>query len=99
MKLESDIKYITDLYRATSDKWSEARDNSLKCFEYVMNEQWTSEQKALFERDGRVPIVYNMILPRLHNLFGTEQLNRVSTKIRPRDKSQVQLADILNGLS
>ena len=98
MKLESDIKYITDLYRATSDKWSDARDNALKCFEYVMNEQWTSEQKALFERDGRVPIVYNMILPRLHNLFGTEQLNRVSTKIRPRDKGQAQLADILNGI-
>lgn len=97
-KLSDKCAEITDLYTQTADAWSEARANSVKCFEYVMNEQWTASQKAEFERTKRIPLQYNMILPRLHNLFGTEQLNRTSTRIRPKDKTQTKLADILNGI-
>lgn len=97
-KLTDKTKEIAQLYDNTVDMWEEATTNSLKCYEFIMNEQWTQEQKAVFEKDGRVPIVYNMILPRLHNLFGTEQLNRVSTRIRPRDKTQLETADLLNGI-
>ena len=97
-KLTEKNKEVTDLYLHVSDAWSDARSKSLKCYEYVMDEQWTQAQKDAFDKDGRIPLVYNMIRPRLHNLFGTEQLNRVSTRIRPRDSSQVQLAGTLNGI-
>ena len=97
-KLTGDIKIISDLYNYTADEWDASRTNSLKCHEFVLNEQWNDAQKKMFEKDGRVPIVYNMILPRLHNLFGTEQLNRVSTRIRPRDKNEAGKADTLNGI-
>ena len=63
-----------------------------------MNKQWSAAEIAAFLKDNRPPIVYNLILPRLHNLVGSEQLNRRSARIRPASSAYNGMADLLNGL-
>ena len=98
MRLDKDVQDIIDLYKGSKEKWQSSVDDSELCYEFVLNKQWTDDEIAEFERTGRAPMVYNMILPRLNNLMGTQQTNRVSTKIRPSNRSQTQIADLLNGM-
>ena len=97
-KFDLAVQDVVDIYRHSAEAWSESRDNSLRCYEFCMNKQWTPEEVSRFLKDNRPPIVYNLILPRLHNLIGTEQLNRRSARIRPASSANAGLADMLNGL-
>ncbi len=98
MKLDVKVQDVIDLYHHSAAEWSESRKDSLDCYNACMNRQWTDKQIAYLLKTGRSPLVYNMIIPRLHNLYGTEQLNRKSARIRPSSRGQQGLADLLNGL-
>ncbi len=96
--LDIGIQEAVDLYQHTADAWQESRDKSMQCYEFCMNKQWTDDEIRRFLKDNRPPIVYNLILPRLHNLIGSEQLNRRSARIRPANSNNLAMADMLNGL-
>lgn len=97
-KFGSDVQNVVDVYTHSLNEWAQSRSDSLMCYRFCMNEQWTDTEIAKFLKEKRPPIVYNMLLPRLHNLVGNEQLNRRSTRIRPASKDKDELAAILNGL-
>jgi hypothetical protein len=96
--LDIDVKDVVDVYMHTDEAWAEARERSLLCYDFCMNKQWTSDEITKFLKDNRPPIVYNLILPRLHNLVGGEQLNRRSAWIRASSKVNMPMADMLNGM-
>ena len=96
--LDIDVKDVVDIYQHSADAWESSRDQSLLCYEFCMNKQWTEDEISKFLKDNRPPIVYNLILPRLHNLIGGEQLNRRNAWIRASNKANIPLADILNGI-
>lgn len=98
MKLDAAIENVKSLYLECLTAWDPARSLAEDCFRFMLNEQWTDEEKAGFIRNGMAPVQYNMILPRVNNLTGTEQLNRRSIVIRPFYSSQRELASILTGL-
>ena len=98
MAFKLQVQSVIDVYNHSVDEWAESRDRSQTCHEFVMNKQWSDEEIQRFLKTGRVPIVYNLILPRLHNLIGNGQLNRRSARIRPADQANVNLASILQGL-
>lgn len=98
MKLDEKVQDIIDLYNHTTNAWAESRAHSMTCYEFCMNEQWTTKERAYLAKTGRMSLVYNMITPRLHNLYGTEQTNRRSARIRPSSNGQQHLAEILNGM-
>ena len=98
MKLDDKIQNLVSVYLNGKERWSTARRDSMRCYEFVLNEQWTKEERDIFIRRGNAPMVYNMILPRLMNLIGQEQLNRRSATIRPFSNGQQELASLLNGV-
>jgi len=97
-KLDDNIQNIVSVYEDARSLWATSFDKARKCYEFVMNQQWTDTERQAFIKRGNAPMVYNMILPRLYNLIGTEQLNRRSTVIRPFSQGQQPLADLLNGI-
>lgn len=97
-KFGKDVQNVIDVYTHSLNEWAQSRSDSLTCYKFCMNEQWTDKEIAKFLKEKRPPIVYNMLLPRLHNLVGNEQLNRRSTRIRPSSSDKAELAAILNGL-
>ena len=99
VKFGADVQNVIDVYRHTVDAWALSREDSLTCYNFCMNNQWTAVEKAKFLKEKRPPIVYNMLLPRIHNLVGTEQLNRRSIKIVPSNVNNLELANTLNGLN
>jgi len=98
MKFDLSVQEVVDAYLHMADRWDESRTDSLLCYNFCMNKQWTDKEIAYLIKTGRAPLVYNMITPRLHNLYGTEQLSRRSTKIRPSGEAHKGTASVLNGL-
>lgn len=98
IKLSPDVQEVVDIYRETESRWQKSRLSSLENYRFYLNEQWSDEEIADFLNDNRPPIQYNLILPRLHNLIGSEQQNRRSARIRPASAAMREKADTLNGL-
>ena len=92
------VENVTSVYLDTYNQWSEARKRAEECYNFVLNKQWNDEEIAVFLKQGSPPMVYNLILPRLFNLIGTEKMNRRSIRVRPFYSSQRELASILSGL-
>ena len=98
MRQDDLVKNVISVYLDGTNKWSESRKRAEICYKFMLNEQWNKEETENFLAQGMPPIVYNLILPRLFNLLGTEQLNRSSIQIRPYYQEQTELAGILTGL-
>ena len=97
-KYDMAVQDVVDVYRHAGDAWQESREASMLCYNFVMNRQWTDAEVAAFLKEKRPPMVYNLILPRLHNLIGSEQQNRRSARIRPASAQMAGMASVLNGL-
>jgi hypothetical protein len=92
------VSNVKSIYLASKTQWADATEESEECYRFVLNEQWNDSEIDSFLKQGCPPIQYNLILPRINNVIGTEQLNRRSIKIRPYYSSQRELADILTGV-
>jgi len=92
------VKKVVDTYEYALEQWDKARRKSIEAYKYLFNDQWTEEEKKYLKADGRPPMVYNLLVPRINNLIGTEQLNRRSVKIRPRTVANKEMASVINGL-
>jgi len=92
------VKNVVSVYANAYNEWSVSRKQAEICYNFLLNKQWNEEEIKHFLKQGMPPIVYNLILPRIFNLLGTEQLNRSSVQIRPYYESQTDLAHILSGL-
>jgi hypothetical protein len=97
-KYDMAVQDIIDLYQHSNEAWGESRTASMLCYNFVMNKQWTDAEIAAFLKEKRPPMVYNLILPRLNNLVGSEQQNRRSARIRPASGQMAELASTLDGL-
>jgi hypothetical protein len=96
--LTKPIADIVRLYHYAHERWSQADYDSLAGAKFLNGDQWSLEEKAYLAQDDRAPIVYNVILPRILNLIGTEQLNRRSIKVIPYSQEHIDTAQVLNGI-
>ena len=92
------VNNVIGVYRNAKDKWALADSRSKTCMEFVLNKQWSDAEAMRFAKNGLPPIVYNLLLPRLNNLIGTEQLNRRSLIFKAFYSGQRELANILGGV-
>jgi len=97
-KTDDVLKNIESVYRETKNAWADSSARSKECYRFVLNEQWTPEEITAFLKQKAPPIQYNLILPRLNNLSGTEQMNRRSIQIRPFYAEHKETATILTGV-
>jgi len=89
---------IVKIYEDALDKWDEPRETGMDNYKFVLGEQWTDEQKSYLIKHGRIPMVFNKIVPRLHNLLGTEQMNRTDIIFRPQFSNYNTEAQIVQNI-
>ena len=97
-KMDGVVSNLISIYTDGKDKWSVADKRSKMCMEFILNKQWSDEEVARFAKNGLPPIVYNLLLPRINNLRGTEELNRRSLLFKAFYPEQRELAGVLGGV-
>jgi hypothetical protein len=96
-KLDSLVENVRTLYLNAKKEWNTADTRGKTCMEFMLNKQWSDEEVGRFAKHGLPPIVYNLILPRINNLRGTEELNRRSVVFKAFYSNQRDMANILSG--
>lgn len=81
-------------YYLERDKQSDNRLEMSIDADFYDGEQWDEEDKAILNDRGQVPLVYNEVAPMIDWLIGTERRMRVDWNVLPREKDDVEGADI-----
>lgn len=72
-------------------KWrEEARDN----YRFIAGDQWTSEERAYLDEQGRPPVVFNRTATIINAVAGSEINNRTEVKFLPREIGDVKPNEI-----
>ena len=88
-------------------KWFEAavdggrkwREEAKEDYEFVAGKQWTEQEIADFQEDGRTPITINRIKPLLNILSGWQRLNRLDIDFLARTSDDVELCQVRRGIT
>lgn len=81
-------------YYLERDKQSANRLEMAIDADFYDGEQWDSEDAAILRDRGQMPLVFNEIAPMIDWLIGTERRMRVDWNVLPREKDDVDGADI-----
>jgi len=89
-KLDSDenrklLHKLLGWYYLERDKQSENRLEMSIDADFYDGDQWATEDKAILEDRGQVPLVYNEVAPMIDWLIGTERRMRVDWNVLPRE--------------
>lgn len=57
-------------------------------------EQWSDEDREVLSERGQAPIVFNMLLPMVTWLSGTERKTRVDSRVLPRGEEDTDAAEV-----
>jgi hypothetical protein len=85
------------------DRYVRARDNghldyielAKKCDSYYRGDQWTMEDIAALDQEGRPALTINTILPTVNTVLGEQSSRRADVKFKPRRGGDEELADTL----
>ena len=97
-ELDSSVSDVLRLYDYSHNQWANSEALSLDCHKFYIGEQWDAGEQRYLAKQDRVAMVYNMILPRVNNLIGTEQLNRKSIKVLPYKGEHREISGVINSL-
>ena len=85
--------------------WEEAkkghriwRKEAIENFEFVCNDQWTPENRALLKEEEKPCLTINHVLPIINLLSGMERQNRADIKAFPRKSGTRIIADAFTSL-
>lgn len=84
MKERLEASDVISIYNDALEKWEDSRDEAEDNYKFFLGEQWTDAEKKYLIKHGRTPMVFNKVVPRLHNLLGSEQMNRTDIIFRPQ---------------
>lgn len=76
--------------------WSQWRQESRRCYDFVAGNQWTSDDKAVLLEQMRTPIVFNRTGPMVDAVLGAEILNRQEVRFVPREVGDVQVNEVIS---
>lgn len=100
-KGKSDKKMIEEThslfktYSSNRDTWAnQAQEDK----EFRLGKQWTEEQRTTLEARGQAPIVVNRIHPAVESAKAMITSNKPSFRVSPREDSDNQVAQAMNGL-
>ena len=77
------------------DGW---RNEAKECYRFVANEQWADEDLDTLRDEGRPVVTFNRISPFLNAVLGQEILNRMETRVAPREVADSAAADIASNV-
>ena len=85
------------------DRYVRARDNghldyielAKKCDSFYRGDQWSMEDIAALDQEGRPALTINTILPTVNTVLGEQSSRRADVKFKPRRGGDEELADTL----
>jgi len=72
------------------------RANAKECYAFYASEQWSDEDKAILEEQGRPPVSFNRIVRTLNTVSGLEVQNRQEIRYIPREQSDGGVNEVLS---
>jgi len=82
--------------KASIDHLAEWRKEADESYEFYNGYQWSGEELAIFEADGRPAPVFNLVQINIDALAGLEVNNRQNVKYLPRTAGDVQVDELLS---
>lgn len=87
-----------DLFKTYSQKRETWANHAQEDKEFRLGKQWTSEQKRILEERGQAPLVVNRIHPAVEAAKALITANKPQFRVSPREDSDNQVAQAMNGL-
>ena len=92
--VEETQQLFTD-YSSNREKWAtQAQEDR----EFRLGQQWTKEQARVLKERGQAPIVVNRLHPAVEMAKALLTSNRPQFRVSPREDSDNQVAQMINGL-
>jgi len=94
-KLVEDTHNLFNDYSNNREKWAvQAQEDR----EFRLGQQWTKEQAQTLKERGQAPIVVNRLHPAVEMAKALLTANRPQFRVSPREDSDNQVAQMINGL-
>ena len=87
-----------DLFKTYSEKRKTWANHAQEDREFRLGKQWTSDQKRILEERGQAPLVVNRIHPAVEAAKALITANKPQFRVSPREDSDNQVAQAMNGL-
>jgi hypothetical protein len=88
------VSEIRNNWKESKDLLSEWRKEAKECYGFVSGDQWSSEDKAVLEEEGRPCVTFNRIGAIVDVICGIEVNNRQDVHYFPRSMGDVPLNEI-----
>lgn len=82
--------------KAAIDHLADWRKEAEDAYAFYSGHQWTPEEKAIFEADGRIAPIFNLTAINVDAVCGLEVNNRQDVKYLPRTQGDVKVNDLLS---
>jgi len=94
-KIVEETHSLFKTYSSNRDTWAtQAQEDK----EFRLGRQWSKEQRETLEARGQAPIVVNRIHPAVESAKAMITSNKPSFRVSPREDSDNQVAQAMNGL-
>ena len=80
---------------ALNAHWSQWRADAREWYDFVAGQQWTDDERADMEDNGKIPVTFNLIGPVVDAVQGAEIQNRQQPMFYPRTVGASGVADVL----
>lgn len=91
------VAWVTERQQKAEQRLSDWYELAREDFNFYENRQWSEDDLAKFEKEKRVPVIFNRIAPIINSICGQEVTNRQEVKFLPRRVGEVSGADPMNG--
>ena len=92
------VEETQDLWKSYSKKRETWANHAQEDKEFRLGKQWTAEQKRVLEERGQAAIVVNRIHPAVEAAKALITANKPQFRVSPREDSDNQVAQAMNGL-
>ncbi len=92
------VNETQDLFKTYSEKRETWANHAQEDREFRLGKQWTSDQKRILEERGQAPLVVNRIHPAVEAAKALITANKPQFRVSPREDSDNQVAQAMNGL-
>ena len=92
------VEEVIDLWKSYSNKREIWAQHAQEDKEFRLGKQWSADQKRILEERGQAPIVVNRIHPAVETAKALLTSNKPSFRVSPREDSDNQIAQTVNGL-
>ena len=97
-KMKKDVDEIIDIWKTYSKNRDTWATHAQEDREFRYGKQWTAEQRKTLEARGQAPIVVNRIHPAVEAAKAMLTTNKPSFRVSPREDSDNQTAQAINGM-